>query len=152
METADKISPQCRHRDHHGCRWFTYTLLTHEPPDFESLFWCECSCHKERAHCPDEGACHHDCLHACWRVEHAEPLSGVYPGDKWPQHVLWRQHSPTSRCYFHGEERVDETTFRICLECGHVWTREALETAALEFGAARQAEHVYACPECAHDF
>lgn len=38
--------------------------------------------------CPDGGTCHHndhhDCAVFCWRTRHAGPLSGVYPGDRWP--------------------------------------------------------------------
>lgn len=42
--------------------------------------------------CPDGGYCHGDalnagsppCVGACYRVLHAGPLSGVYPGDRWP--------------------------------------------------------------------
>jgi hypothetical protein len=39
-----------------------------------------------RLACQDGGTCHHDCgtRDQCWRVDHAEPLSGVYPGDEWP--------------------------------------------------------------------
>jgi hypothetical protein len=39
-----------------------------------------------RLACQDGGTCHHDCgtRDKCWRVDHAEPLSGVYPGDEWP--------------------------------------------------------------------
>jgi hypothetical protein len=37
------------------------------------------------ARCPDGGRCHHECTGPCWRVDHAGPLSGVYPGDRWPQ-------------------------------------------------------------------
>ncbi len=38
------------------------------------------------AACPDGGACHHECVSgaACWRVGHAAPLSGAFPGDEWP--------------------------------------------------------------------
>lgn len=43
--------------------------------------------------CPDGGYCHGRTLaagsppcdpEACFRVAHAGPLSGVYPGDRWP--------------------------------------------------------------------
>ncbi len=36
--------------------------------------------------CPDDGACHHGCVWRCWRVDYCGPLSGVYPGDVWPEH------------------------------------------------------------------
>ena len=36
--------------------------------------------------CPDGGTCHHECgLARCWRVDTCEPLSGVYPGNQWPE-------------------------------------------------------------------
>jgi hypothetical protein len=42
----------------------------------------------EQRRCPDGGTCHHnghnDCATTCWRTQHAGPLSGVYPGDRWP--------------------------------------------------------------------
>lgn len=43
-----------------------------------------------RPKCPDGGTCHHDCPTAgsCFRVLACEPLSGVYPGDKWPKDVI----------------------------------------------------------------
>jgi hypothetical protein len=37
--------------------------------------------------CPDGGTCHHECATACWRVRWVGPLSGVYPGDRWPAEV-----------------------------------------------------------------
>jgi hypothetical protein len=39
--------------------------------------------------CPDGGTCHHQCKVAgpCFRVLCCGPLSGVYPGDAWPQGV-----------------------------------------------------------------
>ena len=40
----------------------------------------------KRQQCPDEGACHHGCpsAAACFRVACCGPLSGAYPGDRWP--------------------------------------------------------------------
>ena len=48
--------------------------------------------------CPDDGTCHHRCPMdrrtsklehpdglPCWRVLNAGPLSGVFPGDEWPE-------------------------------------------------------------------
>ena len=46
-----------------------------------------------KGQCPDDGTCHHDCplVHGvgtpCFRVLAAAPLSGVFPGDKWPNYV-----------------------------------------------------------------
>jgi hypothetical protein len=40
--------------------------------------------------CPDGGTCHHQCRAAslCSRVRDCVPLSGVFPGDRWPEDVL----------------------------------------------------------------
>lgn len=45
--------------------------------------------------CPDGGTCHHLCATAaaCFRVDCCGPLSGVYPGDRWPAEVL-AEHVP----------------------------------------------------------
>lgn len=38
--------------------------------------------------CPDGGACHHECaLDSCFRVQSCSPLSGVFPGNRWPREV-----------------------------------------------------------------
>jgi hypothetical protein len=37
--------------------------------------------------CPDEATCHHECRSVCFRVKYCSPLSGVYPGDDWPESV-----------------------------------------------------------------
>ena len=44
---------------------------------------------RTRRTCPDEGMCHHECPEdgGCWRVKNCEPLSGVFPGDKWPVYL-----------------------------------------------------------------
>lgn len=38
--------------------------------------------------CPDGGYCHHDCEAGCYRVRAAGPLTGAFPGDKWPAVVV----------------------------------------------------------------
>lgn len=38
--------------------------------------------------CPDGGTCHHACAATCFRVETCGPLSGVFPGDRWPVSAL----------------------------------------------------------------
>lgn len=40
--------------------------------------------------CPDGGRCHHACTESCYRVAHAGPLSGVFPGDEWPIEITTR--------------------------------------------------------------
>jgi NTP pyrophosphatase (non-canonical NTP hydrolase) len=39
--------------------------------------------------CPDGGTCHHLCRQdgPCFRVRYCGPLSGVFPGDSWPEDV-----------------------------------------------------------------
>lgn len=45
--------------------------------------------------CPDGGACHHNCAPGrCFRVSHAEPLSGVFPDDRWPTSLLAIHNAP----------------------------------------------------------
>lgn len=40
--------------------------------------------------CPDGGTCRHECATAkrCFRVRFCGPLSGVYPGDRWPVNLV----------------------------------------------------------------
>lgn len=38
-------------------------------------------------HCPDDGRCHHECTTGCFRVACCGPLSGVFPGNRWPEQV-----------------------------------------------------------------
>lgn len=43
-----------------------------------------------RGRCPDAGTCHSvgdECALGCYRVACCEPLSGVFPGDVWPEGV-----------------------------------------------------------------
>ena len=62
---------------------------------------------------------------------------------------------PADLCWFHGVEPITGEEFTICGECGHAWTREALEAADAEHYPdmrPRTAEHIYSCPLCVHDF
>jgi hypothetical protein len=43
---------------------------------------------KTRQTCPDDGACHHRCLGACFRVLNCAPLSGAFNGGDWPKSVM----------------------------------------------------------------
>lgn len=57
----------------------------------------------EKRTCPDDGTCHHDCGDGtCWRVRNAEPLSGVFAGDRWPPRVVERFSADD------GVERVED--------------------------------------------
>jgi hypothetical protein len=42
----------------------------------------------EKRSCPDGGTCHHECGAWCWRVQMCGPLSGVFPGDRWPAAIV----------------------------------------------------------------
>lgn len=66
-----------------------------------------------------------------------------------------------TRCYFHGPEPLDETTYRICGECGHAWTVDDLAAEHNKIldhlGAgphvkAHHADTITICPHCTHDF
>lgn len=53
--------------------------------------------------CPDGGTCHHQCGEKCHRVATCEPLSGVFPGDTWPegihaQHTRAAEPKTTCKC------------------------------------------------------
>lgn len=46
----------------------------------------------ERTGCPDGGACHPYCRTGpCFRVQCSGPLSGVFPGNRWPEEIE-REH------------------------------------------------------------
>lgn len=43
----------------------------------------------EQQDCPDGGRCHHGCVpRECFRVRACGPLSGVYPGNRWPGEIV----------------------------------------------------------------
>lgn len=65
----------------------------------------------DRKKCPDGGTCHHQCAEKCFRVNTCEPLSGVFPGDTWPEGVRAqhanapaRQEGDGIRCGLTGSE------------------------------------------------
>jgi len=65
--------------------------------------------------------------------------------------------SGLEECYFHGPEAIPPDCFIVCGECGHAWTKQALEAADQRlFGqigkGARPAEQIWSCPLCVHDF
>jgi hypothetical protein len=53
----------------------------------------------EHEPCPDEGACHHACITACFRVLVCGPLTGVFPGDQWPAALKERHLNSTAPMY-----------------------------------------------------
>lgn len=64
---------------------------------------------------------------------------------------------PPISCWFHGLEPIPDDVYRVCLECGHAWMREALEAAHHELGddpdaEPTPAERIWSCPLCIHDF
>lgn len=48
---------------------------------------CDAHADEFRPSCPDGGTCHHRCRAGCFRVQTCGPLSGVFPGDVWPEAV-----------------------------------------------------------------
>lgn len=71
----------------------------------------------------------------------------------------------TNWCHVHHmDEKVPESTYRVCLECGHVYERgrdlvEAHNDVLAEtigedeqFLAVDEAEDITACPTCGHDW
>lgn len=49
----------------------------------------------DRMQCPDGGVCHHDCAESeCFRVRSAGPVSGVFPNNEWPAHVVAEYGGP----------------------------------------------------------
>lgn len=48
----------------------------------------------DKRSCPDGGACHHGCGTVCWRVQACGPLSGVFPGDRWPAEIAAANTDP----------------------------------------------------------
>lgn len=70
--------------------------------------------------CPDGGACHHGCLAGpCFRVVYAEPLSGVYPGDRWPDDLAARNTQSEFRRDILGLCSSEEP----CKRCGGLGRR-----------------------------
>lgn len=71
-------------------------------------------------------------------------------------------------CYFHGEEPIPETYYRICIECGHCYvTAEELVTMTNDIRYEMwmqweqglypwipdtNADQIFCCAYCAHDF
>jgi len=73
---------------------------------------------------------------------------------------------PEDWCYIHNKsEPATDTTYRVCGECNHVFETPAdLESADYDLRMhwhreyndvvphRMPADHIYACPECSHDF
>lgn len=73
------------------------------------------------------------------------------PPPPWGDHVFTADEG---WCDYHHEIETGLTTcYRSCFECGHIWSREALEANYREmFGHHKPAEELFACGACAHDF
>jgi len=65
---------------------------------------------------------------------------------------LRRGQDGTTECWHHGDEVVDQTTFRVCFECGHAWTADALLAEFPRFSWDEDPAKVPFCPECLHDW
>jgi hypothetical protein len=74
--------------------------------------------------------------------------------------IIFEPYGP-DHCYFHGvDEPTDDDTFRVCLECCHVYQTEAdlivaANQAALEYQLGKvyaSADEIKWCPLCIHDW
>ena len=77
------------------------------------------------------------------------------PGGPWPFDRDNVVAGAPLECWWHGEEVIPEDVYRVCMECGHAWTLEALEAADAERYpdmGRRPAEDIFSCPLCVHDF
>lgn len=75
--------------------------------------------------CPDRGTCHHDCADQCFRVGACDPLTGVYPGDEWPDRV-----------------RADHITFEAPPRTGLVY-RTLIVDRSIEVGSMIKSVHEF---------
>lgn len=97
----------------------------------------------EKSRCPDGGACHHGCAATeCFRVIGAGPLSGVFPGDRWPAAIKAAygadnvSHAEAPRQVFrewvcstcNSPVISDENGTACCPRCRVVWDRYADES------------------------
>lgn len=58
------------------------------------------------ADCPDGGSCHHLCAMrsvTCFRVRYCGPLSGVFPGNIWPEAIREQAGEVCPECGLIGE-------------------------------------------------
>ncbi|QIG58239.1 hypothetical protein SEA_SKOG_87 [Gordonia phage Skog] len=73
--------------------------------------------------CPDKGTCWHGCDLACYRIRIAGPLSGVFPGDTWPEEIV-AQHKALNDFERHrlreAEKRLPDADpqLPLCGSCG----------------------------------
>lgn len=92
-----------------------------------------------KTQCPDGGTCHHECPGSCFRVRFCEPLSGVFPGDRWPvdiqlehpepeepqpelplYHQAWMCTCGHTNPWRHGSSdyRNEDGCYEVCGRCG----------------------------------
>lgn len=71
----------------------------------------------EGMRCPDGGTCHHSCVTFCFRVDHAGPLSGVFPNDEWPDGVGSLAPYPPQNCAICGAF-LPHGDIATCGKCG----------------------------------
>lgn len=78
------VSEELAHRAH--CPGYPVTWWTGEPSPAQEATAAH---YRTEGRCPDRGACGHYCADGpCWRVSTCGPLSGVYPGNLWPDRIL----------------------------------------------------------------
>lgn len=81
--------------------------------------------------CPDGGRCHHACRASCFRVRTCGPLSGVFPGDMWPDNPVEVTDSGTARIEWIAP--ITDTT----IDADHVITIDGQAHLILEEGDPR---------------
>lgn len=73
--------------------------------------------------CPDDGACHHECKHSCFRVLTCGPLSDVYPNDEWPRNVVLYHHlrqTTVADATIEQDDEVNTCTYLSVVEHYHI--------------------------------
>lgn len=82
--------------------------------------------------CPDGGTCHHECpgesAISCSRVRSCGPLSGVFPGDRWPEDMaigamvfaveMQNDRSNHVKAHCNNLGPYTRTNPKYCIHCG----------------------------------
>lgn len=94
-----------------------------------------------------------------WHCFQREGHEGPCPAHPcpWPNH---HHELDWSDCWsHHRSEHIGRRTFKVCFECGHVWTRLALWWAWVRaYGGwhprrmFKRPSKIFFCQECIHDF
>ncbi len=109
----------------------------------------------EQVGCPDGGTCHHACdagapwgNGACFRVLTCEPLSGVFPENRWPTEVT-ASHKAWAK--------AEGDYYYLCCECGgiaphaaFVAMKEDEDDGGLVLVLDEDDPSIIVCPLCRH--